>query len=246
MTTLAALPDPGGVLTGANVDAINAALAAQNANNTLLAAGTLTGADAITAHSTGGQGSAFQLVAGINRVSIVAAIGDSVKLPVSVAGLFVQVTNAAALALQLFGAGTDTINDVATATGIQVPGKSSVVCYCPVAGKWYAIFTSFLGGSAITGDAAILPHVQATYALTKGSAAALTLAAPTAGTDDFKTIVLTSNTAFAHVLTATGLLQTGTATVNVATFAAFAGASLTLMAYQGKWNVISSTAVVLT
>ncbi len=82
--------------------------------------------------------------------------------------------------------------------------------------------------------------------LTKGSAAALTLAAPTATVDDFKIIVLTSNTAFAHVLTATGLLQTGTATVNVATFAAFAGASLTLMAYQGKWNVISLNAVVLT
>jgi hypothetical protein len=88
-------------------------------------------------------------------------------------------------------------------------------------------------------DGAIDPHTSAFYVITKGSAAALSLAAPTVTTDDGVQIVFTSNSAFAHVLTATGLLQTGAATVNTATTSAFAGASFTLIAYQGKWNVLS-------
>jgi len=90
---------------------------------------------------------------------------------------------------------------------------------------------------------AIPPNTSATYVITKASMEANTLAAPTVGTSDGVTIIVTSNTAFAHTITATGLLQTGAATVNVATFAANAGASVTLMAYQGKWNVISQNAV---
>lgn len=95
-------------------------------------------------------------------------------------------------------------------------------------------------------DGAIDPHTAACYVITKGSAAALTLAAPTATTDDGLQIVITSASAFAHVLTATNLLQTGAATDDVATTAAFAGASLTLMAYQAKWYVISQNAITFT
>lgn len=96
---------------------------------------------------------------------------------------------------------------------------------------------------AISASGAINPHNPGTYVITKAGVAAETLAAPTATTDDGVTIVVTSNTANAHTLTATGLLQTGTVSVNVATFAAFAGAGLTLMAYQGKWNVIGSVGI---
>jgi hypothetical protein len=95
----------------------------------------------------------------------------------------------------------------------------------------------------LAGDGAI--PIQAndkSYVVTKGSAAALTLAAPTAGTHDGAKITVTSNTAFAHVITTVGLLQAGTAAVNTATFAAQKGASVTLMAYQGKWCVISANA----
>lgn len=244
MTTLATLPDNGGVFSGPNLTAINAALTAQNANNTLLAAGTLTGATGLTAHSGGGQGSALALTAGINLVGTVAAIADSVALPTSVAGLFVTVVNDAALSLQAFGASTDTIDDVATATGVSVPGKSTATFFCAAAGAWYQIRRSFLGLQAIAASGAILPHVGATYVITKSSAAAaMTLAAPTATTDDGLIITVTSNTAKAHTITATGLLQTGAATTDVATFAAFAGCSVTLMAYQGKWNVISQNVV---
>jgi hypothetical protein len=109
-----------------------------------------------------------------------------------------------------------------------------------------AVFVPADGSATVltlSADGAINPHQSATYVVTKASAAALTLAAPTATTDDGVTITVTSNTAAAHVITATGLLQTGSASVNTATFAAQKGASITLMAYQGKWNVLNSTAI---
>lgn len=96
----------------------------------------------------------------------------------------------------------------------------------------------------ISADGAI-PIVNGTYVITKGSAAALTLAAPTAaqaGTE----LIITSRTAFAHVITATGLLNTGSANVNVATYAAFAGASVTLVADNLKWNVIAQIGITFT
>lgn len=95
----------------------------------------------------------------------------------------------------------------------------------------------------VTANGAIPDSATATYYITKGSAAVLTLAAPVVGTDDGKTITLRSTTAFAHTLTATGLLETGSAAVNVATFAAFAGAGLVLKAYQGKWLVDSQVGI---
>jgi hypothetical protein len=88
-----------------------------------------------------------------------------------------------------------------------------------------------------------LPVVAGSYVITAASAVALTLAAPVAGTQDGLTISISSATAFAHTITATGLLQTGTAAVNVVTFAAFAGASVTLRAYNGKWQVTAGVAV---
>jgi hypothetical protein len=94
--------------------------------------------DAITAFVGGGQASARALTKTVNRISTVASAADSVKLPAATAGLVVVVVNgAAANSMQVFGAGTDTINDVATATGVaQAAGKTAVYA-CPVAGKWY-------------------------------------------------------------------------------------------------------------
>lgn len=96
---------------------------------------------------------------------------------------------------------------------------------------------------AITANGAVAAHTRASYVITKAGVAALTLAAPTATTDDGLSISLISNTANAHTLTATGLFGAGTASVNLATFAAFAGAGLVLIAYQGKWLVRSSNAI---
>lgn len=96
--------------------------------------------------------------------------------------------------------------------------------------------------AAVTASGA-LPIANGSSMITKAGVAALTLAAPVAGTQDGTEIQLISDTAFAHTLTATGLLLTGTAAVNSATFAPFAGAGLVLVAYQGKWAVTSSVAI---
>src|SRR5581483_3206683 len=78
--------------------------------------------DSITAFAGGGQSSATQLNNEINRVTTVATIGDSVQLPQVKAGLSIAVINSGANACQVFGNGTDTINGVASGTGVsQMP-----------------------------------------------------------------------------------------------------------------------------
>jgi len=87
----------------------------------------------------------------------------------------------------------------------------------------------------------------ATVVFTKAGIAAMTLAAPSAAQNGL-TINFTSATANAHTVTATGLLQDGVTggAKDVAAFEAFAGASLTLMAYEAKWHVISKNACTIT
>jgi hypothetical protein len=81
--------------------------------------------------------------------------------------------------------------------------------------------------------------------LSKAGVGAYTLAAPTDVTDDGLILIITSTTANAHVVTATGLIEDGVTggSKNTATFAAFAGASITLMALGAKWHVLSSNNV---
>ena len=95
----------------------------------------------------------------------------------------------------------------------------------------------------IAASGAVDPRTSATYVITKAGVAALTLAAPVATSDDGIRIYIFSNTANAHTLTATGLLNTGSASVNLATFAASAGAGVVLYAYQGKWMVESQIGI---
>jgi hypothetical protein len=86
-----------------------------------------------------------------------------------------------------------------------------------------------------------------TVVITKtGTLAALTLAAPTAAQNG--TILrVTSATALAHTVTAAGLIDDGVTggSKTTATFAAFAGASMELMAYEGKWHTLSLKAVTI-
>lgn len=82
----------------------------------------------ITAHAGGGQASAVALAGLVNSVDTVATAADSVALPApTVKGQAVVVLNNTANSMQVFGSGTDTINGVATATGVaQAAGKSAV------------------------------------------------------------------------------------------------------------------------
>lgn len=85
------------------------------------------------------------------------------------------------------------------------------------------------------------------FAITKATAAAIVLVAPSKA-QDAETIVFTSDTAAAHVITATTLLGDAVSGSphTTATFAAFIGATLTLQAQNGLWNVVSAVGVTIT
>lgn len=74
------------------------------------------------------------------------------------------------------------------------------------------------------------------------SAGAYTLAAPSLALNGIE-ITVTSQTAFAHVITATGLFFTGAVTgpLTTATFPANVSASVQFVAQNGFWNVINSS-----
>lgn len=74
-----------------------------------------------------------------------------------------------------------------------------------------------------------------TVLITKAGVCALTLADPTAGTDDGKALVIVSKTANAHTVTIAGGEAGGGAGSDVGTFGAAAGNWVRLVAYNGKW-----------
>ena len=85
-----------------------------------------------------------------------------------------------------------------------------------------------------------------TVVITKGSAAALTLAAPTATTDDWKRLTIVSSTAAAHTITNSSPgFNGGGSGSDVATMAASIGSTLELVAYQGVWLVANSIGITL-
>lgn len=102
------------------------------------------------------------------------------------------------------------------------------------------VVTDYAGDGAIT----IQPGVAS---ISKGSAAAMTLAAPTAAQAG-TFITITSRTAFAHVVTATSLVGDGVSGSphTTMTFAAFIGASIMLVACNLIWNEVAAKGVTVT
>jgi hypothetical protein len=109
--------------------------------------------DSLTANAGGGQTNALALTSEVNRITTVATAGDSVMLPstatigssnnsayeqLSGQGMTVLLINHGANAMQVFGNGTDTIDDLATATGVSQMAGSMVLYTCTSAGKWYS------------------------------------------------------------------------------------------------------------
>lgn len=93
---------------------------------------------------------------------------------------------------------------------------------------------------AYSGDGAIGVYTH-TALITKGTAAALTLAAPTATTHDGVTITIVATTAAAHTVTATTIgFNAGDAASDVCTFTAAIGNNLVVTAYQGEWYVVNN------
>src|ERR1700687_1512792 len=138
--SLAGLGYVGGITAG-TVTASKALVVDASKNitgfNNITMAGLFTesAADALTALG-GGQAGALVLTKEINRFTTVAA-GNGASLPASSPGLTIMVINGGANSLQVYGAGTDTIDDVATATGVSQMVGSLTIYSCTVAGKWY-------------------------------------------------------------------------------------------------------------
>lgn len=90
----------------------------------------------ITAQADGTKANATPITAVKARVATSAGAADSVLLPPGYPGLEITILNAGANSIQVFGSGSDTINGVATATGVtQNNGVSAIyTCYDVVAG----------------------------------------------------------------------------------------------------------------
>jgi len=88
---------------------------------------------------------------------------------------------------------------------------------------------------AITGDGAITIANYGLVFLSKGSAAAITLAAPTAGTHDRFEITIVAASAQAHVVTCSTVGFNAKGSSGTLTFTAAIGNSVVLVAYNGNW-----------
>lgn len=99
----------------------------------------------IVAQADATKANATQLNAAICEVTSVVGASDSVVLPLGYAGLRVTVINNGGNEMQVFGKGSDTIDDVATATGVAQADNSVVtyVCVKVVAGVGYWYSTGF-------------------------------------------------------------------------------------------------------
>jgi len=82
------------------------------------------------------------------------------------------------------------------------------------------------------------------FVITKATAAAITLPAPSTAQDGLM-VTFTSLTAAAHVITATNLINNGVtgSPHDTATLAAFAGSGCVFKAQGGLWNLVSSVVV---
>jgi hypothetical protein len=100
----------------------------------------------------------------------------------------------------------------------------------------------------LTTNGAIPTNVATAYVLNKAGALSMTLAAPiagppSAGGNDGLEIKIVAGTPYVDVISAIGLLETGTAAMNYITFSGYAGAVVDLMALGGKWVIWNSNGV---
>jgi hypothetical protein len=137
-------------------------------------AGVSGAATGITAGTTQTQAGATALTAQFNSVDTNATAGNGVSLPASSAGSYVVVTNNTTKTLQVYGTSPDTINGVATATGITLPAGATAIFVCYVAGKWFT--QSGLGSDGQIATILAVSGITAGATQTQAGATALTAA----------------------------------------------------------------------
>lgn len=99
----------------------------------ILTQGVATG---VTARAGGTKALATALTKQLNRITVCATADDSVLLPPAQVGAVVAVFNDGAAAARVFGAGTDTIDGVATGTGVPLTNAKRALFICFAAGAW--------------------------------------------------------------------------------------------------------------
>jgi hypothetical protein len=116
----------------------------------------------------------------------------------------------------------DTINEATSAAGVTIDG---------------ALIKDGIVGviQSITGDGAITIAPKSLVYLSKASAGAITLAAPTSGTHDGYEITVVSMTAQAHVITGGVVGFNAKGSSGTATFGGAIGDSVTFVARTGNW-----------
>lgn len=99
--------------------------------------------DGLTATAGGTKAAALALTSSKNRLSVCATNGDSVLLPAVSAddvGIEVEIINDGAANAQVFGQGSDTIDAVATATGVVLTAAKrcvyTLMSYSSGVGAW--------------------------------------------------------------------------------------------------------------
>lgn len=131
--------------------------------NTNFAHPTLSSQTGITATASGTQATAYALTTRVNNVTTVANANDSISLLSKPLGKVVWVMNNGANSMQVYGAGTNTINNIATATGIAHPAGALVAYIGITATNWEAqladsatfgalVATTFNGNTINTGS----------------------------------------------------------------------------------------------
>ena len=115
--------------------------------------------DNITATAGGGQATARLLTSQTSRITVVANTGDSIKLPISAPGLELLIVNSGINSPQIYGFGSDTVDGLASSTGVSQMPSSMVIYSCTTAGQW---FTNGIG----TGYAGSFPTVSYASAVT--------------------------------------------------------------------------------
>jgi hypothetical protein len=116
-------------------------------------------------------------------------------------------------------------------TDFPVPPPGQVAALAPDGGRRTL-------GVDTTLNTADFPAGQTTYVITKATAAAITLGAPSKAQDGLR-ITFLSGTAAAHTVTYAAGFYGDTTASDVATFAAKVGASMTLEAQAGAWGPLA-------
>lgn len=126
----------------------------------------------------------------------------------------------------------DTVSENTSASGVTVDG---VLLKDSTSNALIPLATVLVGAT----DAIVIATSLVVIARA-GNVNATTLAAPTAAQQGTR-LTITTGTAYAHTITATSLIHDGVTggAKTTATFAAYLGASLELVAYNLLWHVIN-------